>query len=388
MKKPTVKPARPYFSSGPCVKIPGWSVDTLKDALIHRSHRATAGIERIRDVTEKTRQILGIPDTYDIAIIMGGDTGAMEAAMWNLLGARTVDVLSWDVFGDMWVYDIADQLKISHRLLRAPYGHLPSLDDINWDHDVVFTWNGTTAGAKVPDAPWINPNRKGLTICDAVSHAFAGPLPWDHLDVTTFSWQKGLGAEGGHGMLVLSPRAMERLRHYTPVWPIPRLLRLKIHDVIVEGAFKGLTINTPSMLCVEDCLTSLNWITSIGGADALYARCDQNAACAEAWVKANPWIDYFVENPLHRSKTSIILAIVAPWFLELHEDDARLFIGRMGALIAEEEAGFEIINHKDAPPTFRIWCGPTVEVRDIKALLPWLTWAYEKLSSEHHAGLY
>ncbi len=375
--KPLVRPQNPRFSSGPCAKRPGWSLAALEGALLGRSHRAKAGRAKIDEVVNRSRALLGIPAEYRIAIVPGSDTGAIEMAMWSLLGQRGVDVLSWESFGEGWATDIAKQLKLSDlRLMRAPYGELPALAEVDTDRDVVFTWNGTTSGVCVPHGEWIKRDRQGLTLCDATSAAFAMDLPWDKLDVVTWSWQKALGGEAAHGMLVLSPRAIARLESYTPPWPLPKVFRLTSKGKFAEGIFKGETINTPSLLAIEDAIDGLKWAEAAGGRKALVARAKSNLAAIAAWVERTPWIDFLAQDPANRSWTSVCLKLVDGWFQGLPPEAQRAAVKRLEALVEAEGAGYDIAGHRDAPPGLRIWCGSTVERGDVEALLPWLDWAY------------
>ena len=380
MSKPTTKPNNPRFSSGPCAKRPGWTVAAL-DALVGRSHRSKPGKERIQQVLDKSRQILGMPDDYRIAIVPASDTGAVELALWSLLGARGIDVLAWESFGEGWVTDILKQLKLSDvRTLRADYGHLPDLNQVSWDRDVVFTWNGTTAGVKVPNGDWIADDRQGLAIADATSAVFAMDLPWSKLDVVTWSWQKVLGGEGAHGMLVLSPRAIARLESYRPPWPMPKLFRLTKDGKFQESIFQGDTINTPSMLCVEDALDGLLWAQRIGGLQRLIARSQANLAVLETWVARTPWAEFLAVDPATRSNTSVCLIFTAPWFQALDLEAQTAVAKRMAALLDAEGVAYDAAFYRDAPPGLRIWCGSTVESADVAALLPWLDWAFAEVS--------
>ncbi len=384
--KPTTRPARPLFSSGPCAKRPGWAPEVLSDALIGRSHRSKPGKAKLASALSRTRSILGIPDDYHIGIVPASDTGAVELALWNLLGPRPVDMLAWESFGAGWITDVVKQLRLQDvRTMTADYGHIVDLSAVDTDHDVVFTWNGTTSGVRVPDGDWIKADRKGLTICDATSAAFAQYLPWDKLDVTTFSWQKVLGGEAAHGVLILSPRAVERLESYSPPWPLPKIFRIKKQGTLDKAIFEGATINTPSMLCVEDYLDALQWAEGVGGLDALIRRADGNLALMEEWVARTDWVDFLAVDPATRSNTSICLKIVDPWFLAL-PDDARASIPKqIAALLDKEGAAYDIEGYRDAPPGLRIWCGATVESSDIKALLPWLDWAYATVKAQARA---
>ena len=375
--KPNTRPANPCFSSGPCAKRPGWTVAALNGALLGRSHRAKLGKAKLQDVVTRSRNILGMPQNWRVGIVPASDTGAVEMALWSLLGARGVDVLAWESFGEGWATDIAKQLKLKDaRLLQAPYGELPDLGAVDWDHDVVFTWNGTTSGARVPNGDWIKPDRKGLAICDATSAVFAMDLPWDRLDVVTWSWQKVLGGEAAHGMLALSPRAVERLESYTPPWPLPKIFRMTSKGKLIAGIFEGETINTPSLLAVEDAIDGLKWAESLGGLPALKARSEGNLAAIAHWVERTPWIDFLVADPAIRSCTSVCLKITDDWFARLTDDAQRAQVKRLEALLEAEGVAYDVADHRDALPGLRIWCGATVETRDVEALLPWLDWAY------------
>ena len=375
--KPAHKPRNPRFSSGPCPKRPGWSPDALAGAFIGRSHRSAAGRARLAAVIERSRALLRAPDDYRIGIVPASDTGAMEIALWSLLGARGVDMLAWESFGAVWVDDATRQLRLDDlRVLRAAYGELPDLSRVDCDRDVVFTWNGTTSGVVVPDGDWIAPDRGGLTISDATSAVFAMDLPWDRLDVVTWSWQKAMGGEAAHGMLALSPRAVERLESHTPPWPLPKLFRLAGEGGLDEAIFRGDTINTPSMLCVEDALDGLAWGEGIGGLDALTARARANLEAVSDWVAAAGWVDFLVRDPAIRSCTSICLAIVDPWFHALDGAAQAAVPRRIEALLEAEDVAYDVNGYRLAPPGLRIWGGPTVERSDVEALCPWLDWAY------------
>lgn len=380
-EKPSVRPANPCFSSGPCAKRPGWKLENLSGAALGRSHRAKAGKDKLRLAIELTREILQVPPDHRIGITPASDTGAVEMALWSLLGARGVDVAAWESFGADWANDVTKQLKLaSARVLRAPYGELPDISQLDFDNDVIFAWNGTTSGVRVPDASFIPADRKGLTICDATSAAFAQALDFAKLDVVTFSWQKVLGGEAAHGMLILSPRAVERLEAHAPPWPLPKIFRLTKDGKLNEGVFKGETINTPSLLCVEDYLDALNWAKALGGLDALIARCDANAEAVAAWVARTPWIDFLARNPATRSNTSLCLA-----FADQNTPNEQLaaLAEDMAAMIEAEGAAFDFGAYRDAPPGFRIWCGATVETSDVEALTPWLDWAWAEASARN-----
>jgi phosphoserine aminotransferase len=359
------------------VKRPGWTLDALADAFIGRSHRAKDGLAKLGEVIDLSRAVLGVPDSHRIAIVPGSDTGAVEMALWTLLGERGVDCLAWETFGGNWVTDVDSVLKLAGaRVLKAPFGSLPDLSAVDWSHDVVFTWNGTTSGVRVPDGDWIPDDRAGLSICDATSAAFAMELPWHKLDVTTWSWQKVLGGEAAHGMIVLGPRAVERLQRHTPSWPVPKVFRLMNKGRLTEDLFAGNTINTPSMLCVEDQIDALRWAQSIGGLPALMARSRASSAVLERWVAATDWVDFLAERTDTRSSTSVCLKIVDPWFSALPLAEGWALIQRMCALLEQEGAAFDIAAYRDAPPGLRIWCGATVDAADVEALTPWLDWAW------------
>jgi phosphoserine aminotransferase len=374
---PAVRPANAHFSSGPCAKRPGWSPVVLADAALGRSHRAKVGKSKLKLAIDLTREVLGVPSEYRIGITPGSDTGAVEMALWSLLGARGVDVLAWESFGEGWVTDVIKQLKLKDaRTLKAPYGELPDLTQANFDQDVVFTWNGTTSGVRVPNADWIAADRKGLTICDATSAAFAQDLDWAKLDVATFSWQKALGGEAAHGMIVLSPRAVERLQTYTPAWPLPKVFRLTKGGKLIEGVFEGETINTPSMLCVEDYLDALRWAKSLGGRAALFARADANAKAVSDWVERTPWVDFLARVPATRSNTSVCLKVVDPSIAALPADGQAAFAKGLASFLEREGVAFDIGSYRDASAGLRIWCGATVETADVEALTQWLDYAF------------
>lgn len=382
-QKPSTTPREASFSSGPCPKRPGWSLDALERALLGRSHRSKPGKAKLAEAIARTRAVLGVPADYLIGIVAGSDTGAVEMALWNLLGERGVDVLAWESFGRDWVTDVVDVLQVDNaRTLLADYGALPELGDVDFARDVVFVWNGTTSGVKLPDAEWIPDDRDGLTICDATSAAFAMELPWPKLDVITFSWQKVLGGEGAHGMLILSPRAVARLENYTPPRPLPKLFRLTKKGQLDQAIFNGATINTPSLLCVEDYLDALSWAEEIGGLDTLIARSSANLAAIERWVAHTEWVAFLAEDPAHRSNTSICLTFCAPQVVALESDAQAAFAKRIVALLDDEAVAFDIGAYRSAPPGLRIWGGATVETSDIDALLPWIEWAYDKALTE------
>ena len=382
MTKPAERPTRPHFSSGPCAKRPGWTPQALSQAVVGRSHRSKPGKAKLEQAIERTRKILGIPADYRIGIVPASDTGAVEMAMWSMLGPKPVDVLVWESFGGDWATDITKQLKLPNvRVLKAGYGDLPDLSQVNQAHDVIFTWNGTTSGVRVPDGSWISDNREGITFCDATSAAFAQDLPWAKLDVTTFSWQKALGGEAAHGMLVLSPRAVARLESYKPTWPLPKIFRMTKDGKINEGIFKGETINTPSMLCVEDYLDALTWAESTGGLKALMARADENLHVIDRWTKSAGWADFLARDPKSRSNTSVCLKIVDPWFTAKDADGQAAAAKKIADLLDKEGVAYDIAAYRDAPPGLRIWAGATVENADMKALLPWLDWAWAQVKA-------
>ena len=375
--KPALRPRVPFFSSGPCAKRPGWNLQVLKDALIGRSHRSKPGKAKLKRAIDLTREILQVPAGYRIGIVPASDTGAVEMALWTMLGARGVDVLAWESFGEGWVTDVTKQLKLKDvRVLQAPYGELPDLRQVDFAHDVIFAWNGTTSGVRVPNGDWIKADRAGLTICDATSAAFAMALPFDKLDVVTFSWQKVLGGEAAHGMLILSPRAVERLVTYKPSWPLPKIFRMTKGGKLNEAIFEGETINTPSMLCVEDYLDALAWAKSVGGLPALMQRADGNLARLAAWVERTSWAAFLAKNPATRSNTSVCIGIADPAVAALAPDAQAAFIKAMATALEKENAAFDVAGHRDAPPHIRIWAGATVEGADLDALFPWLDWAF------------
>ncbi|MFE0016921.1 phosphoserine transaminase [Mesorhizobium sp. NPDC059054] len=377
LPKPDVRPANPNFSSGPCAKRPGWSVEALKNAALGRSHRAKIGKVKLADAIDLTREILQVPADYRIGIVPASDTGAVEMALWSLLGERGVDMVAWESFGAGWITDVVKQLRLEDaRKFEAPYGELPDLTKIDFDRDVVFTWNGTTSGVRVPNGDFIPADRKGLTICDATSAAFAQRLDFAKLDVVTFSWQKALGGEGAHGMLILSPRAVERLETCKPAWPLPKIFRLTSGGKLIEGIFKGETINTPSMLCVEDYLDALNWAKGLGGLDALIARADANFAALDAFVQKSAWLSNLAVVPETRSNTSICLSIVDPDVTALDADGQAAFAKGIVSVLDKEGVAFDIGHYRDAPPGLRIWAGATVETADLVSLTAWLDWAF------------
>ncbi len=380
IKKPTTKPKNPNFSSGPCAKRPGWNIQNLKTDSLGRSHRAKLPKQRLAEVINLSKQLLNIPSDYKVGIIAGSDTGAIESAMWSLLGKTGVEVLAWESFGSDWVKDIKEQLKIKNLTIhQSDYGDLPDLQKINFDNDIVFNWNGTTSGVCLPNADWISDNRKGLTICDATSAVFAMDMDWHKLDVITWSWQKVLGGEAAHGMIALSPKALERLSEYQPTWPIPKIFRLANNMKVIEGIFKGETINTPSMLCVEDAIDALNWIQSIGGSKGSIDKSQSNLQVVKTWVESKDWIDFLAKDSSTLSSTSICLKIKDPWFLGLSVDQQQLKIKEINSLLDKEQVAFDINAYRTAPPGFRIWGGATVESSDIETLLPWIEWGYQSI---------
>jgi len=376
---PSVRPRVPHFSSGPCAKRPGWNLQNLSRAFLGRSHRAKAGKAKLKQAIDLTREVLHVPADYRIGIVPASDTGAIEMALWSLLGPQPVTMLAWESFGEGWVNDVAKELKLKNvAVLRAPYGELPDLTAIDPASDIVFTWNGTTSGTRVPNADWIAADRTGLTICDATSAAFAQALDWGKLDAATFSWQKALGGEAAHGMLILSPRAVARLETYKPPWPLPKIFRMTKAGKLNEAIFVGETINTPSMLCVEDYLDALQWAKSIGGLKALQARADANAKTIADWVARTPWIDFLTRDPALRSNTSVCLKVVDPAVSRLGAEAQAGFVKGIAATLEKEGIAYDINAYRDAPPGLRIWCGSTVERSDVEALTLWLDWAYAK----------
>jgi phosphoserine aminotransferase len=383
LERPATRPQNPFFSSGPCAKRPGWSLDNLKNALLGRSHRSAAGKARLKLAIDRTRALLKLPDDYLVAIVPGSDTGAVEMALWSLLGPRGVDVLAWEAFGKDWVVDVVKQLKLGDvRVMEAAYGQLPDLANVDFSRDIIFTWNGTTSGVRVPNADWIAADRQGLTICDATSGIFAQRLAWAKLDVITYSWQKVLGGEAAHGMLILSPRAVERLESHAPNWPVPKIFRLTKGGKLNREIFEGATINTPSMLCAEDYLDTLAWAESIGGLDALIARSDRNAQAVTDWVERTPWVDFLASVPETRSNTSVCLRVADAEISSRSLEEQAAFAGKIVKLLEKEGVAYDIGAYRDAPPGLRLWCGATVETSNIEALLPWLDWAFATLRKE------
>ncbi len=380
--KPTTKPANNCFSSGPCAKRPNWSLDALKDAALGRSHRAKLGKNKLAEVIDRSKKILGMPDNYLLGIVPASDTGAIEMALWSLLGARGVDVLAWESFGSGWGADCKNQLKLTDlNIYKADYGKLPDLSKVDWKRDVVFTWNGTTSGVRVPNGDWIPANREGLAICDATSAVFAMDMPWDKLDVVTWSWQKVLGGEAAHGMIALSPRAVERLTSYTPAWPLPKIFQMTKAGKLIDGIFKGETINTPSMLCVEDQIDALKWSESVGGIKGLIKRSESNLAAIAAWMEKSSWAAFLAEDAKTRSCTSICLKIKDAWFTSLSADAQAETAKKIASILEKEGVAYDIGAYRDAPAGLRIWGGATVETSDINALLPWLDWAYAEVKN-------
>ncbi|HEX9771669.1 MAG TPA: phosphoserine transaminase [Kiloniellales bacterium] len=387
LKPPQARPGNPCFSSGPCAKRPGWSPDVLSGALVGRSHRAPAGQAKLAAVIDRSRRVLGMPDDYRLAIVPASDTGAVELALWSLLGPRGVDVLAWESFGGGWANDVVNQLRLTDvRVLEAGYGSLPDLARVDPRRDVVFTWNGTTSGVRVPDGDWIAEHRDGLTLCDATSAVFAMDLPWPRLDAVTWSWQKALGGEGAHGMLALSPRAVERLETYRPAWPLPKIFRLTQDGKLNEAIFRGQTINTPSLLCVEDGLDGLAWAERCGGLPALVRHAEENLDLVAGWVAESDWAAFLAVEPATRSCTSICLKVVDPWFESLGEAAQRAAVKALAGLLEREGVGYDLASHRDAPPGLRLWGGATVAKDDLAALLPWLDWAYATVRSERQAA--
>ncbi|MBT6134328.1 MAG: phosphoserine transaminase [Kordiimonadaceae bacterium] len=382
---PEKKPASPLFSSGPCAKRPGWKIENLKNAPLGRSHRSAIGKSRLKEAIDKTFEILNLPEGYLVGIVPGSDTGAIEMALWSLLGARGVDMLAWESFGSGWVMDVTKQLKLDDvRTIEAPYGKLPDLSRVDPGRDVVFTWNGTTSGVKVPNGDWISDKRAGLTICDATSAAFAMDLPWKKLDVTTYSWQKVMGGEGAHGMIILSPRAIERLESYKPPWPLPKIFRLTKNGKLISSIFNGATINTPSMLCVEDYIDTLNWGLDVGGIKGLIGRSEDNLAVIKSWVDRTDWIEFLAEVPSTISNTSVCLKITADWFENLDAGEKTIVSKKLAQLLDAKDVAYDISSYRDAPAGLRIWTGSTIETADLVDLIPWLDWAY----AEIHASYY
>ncbi|HEY9217246.1 MAG TPA: phosphoserine transaminase [Phenylobacterium sp.] len=380
--KPAMRPARPEFSSGPCAKRPGWTPENLRAAVLGRSHRSKLGKARLKEAIDRTRQVLEVPDDFLIGIVPGSDTGAVEMALWSMLGARPVQLLAFESFGKDWVTDVVKQLKLPAEVLEAPYGELPDLTKVRPDADLVFTWNGTTSGVRVPNADFIAADREGIVICDATSAAFAQALDWTKLDVVTFSWQKALGGEGAHGVLILGPRAVARLESYTPAWPMPKLFRMTKSGKVSLDIFEGATINTPSMLAVEDAVDALKWAASIGGLPEMQRRADANLAALAAWVQRTGWVSFLAEDPATISNTSVCLKIIDQRVAGLPDAAQQDFIKKLAGALEKEGVAYDIAGYRDAPAGLRIWCGATVEVSDVEALTPWLDWAFEATLSE------
>jgi len=378
VNRPAVRPARPFFSSGPCAKRPGWTPEALNKALVGRSHRSKPGKAKLKDAIERTKKLLGIPANYKVGIVPASDTGAMEMAMWSLLGPMDVDIFAWESFGEDWVTDTVKQLKLKANVHKAAYGELPELKTAK-NRDVVFLWNGTTSGVKVPNGDWIPADRDGITICDATSAAFAMELPWDKLDVTTFSWQKVLGGEAAHGMLVLSPNAVTRLESYTPHWPLPKIFRMTKGGKLVDGIFEGETINTPSMLAVEDYLDALTWAESVGGLKGLIKRSNDNLAVLDAWTKKCGWAGFLAKDTASRSNTSVCIKITDPWFASLSDEAKAEAAKKIASVLEKEGVALDIAGYRSAPPGLRIWCGATVDKANLEALTPWLDWAWAQV---------
>jgi len=380
--KPAMRPARPEFSSGPCAKRPGWAPENLQNAVLGRSHRSKPGKARLKEAIDRTREVLEVPDDFLIGIVPGSDTGAVEMAMWSMLGARPVQLLAFESFGKDWVTDVVKQLKLEAEVLDAPYGELPDVRKVRPDADLVFTWNGTTSGVRVPNADFISADREGVVICDATSAAFAQALDWAKLDVVTFSWQKALGGEAAHGVLILSPRAVARLESYSPPWPMPKLFRMTKGGKVTLDLFEGATINTPSMLAVEDALDALKWAASIGGLTEMQRRADANLGVLESWVQKTGWVSFLAEDPAIRSNTSVCLKVIDPRVTSLSEDAQADFAKKLAAALEKEGVALDVGGYRDAPPGLRIWCGATVDSSDLDALTPWLDWAFAATISE------
>ena len=378
--KPTLRPERPFFSSGPTAKFPGWSLDTLKTESLGRSHRSSVGKARLKYAIDLSRELLGVPDDYLVGIMPGSDTGALECAMWTMLGAGPATVAAWESFGNVWIQDAVKQLKLPDlQVLDAPYGEIPDLNSIPQDNDVVFTWNGTTSGARIPNTDWLAPDRKGITINDATSAVFAQEMDWAKLDATTYSWQKVMGSEAQHGMLILSPKAVERIESYDPEWPLPKLFRLKKGGKINTGIFEGATINTPSMLATEDYIAALEWGKSIGGLPALIERANANAKVLTDWIETTPYVRNMVDDPAKRTNTGVCFVFQGEWFDSLPEDEQAAVPGKIYKMLEAEGVGYDFNGYRDAPPSLRIWCGGTVESEDIARLIPWIEWAFAEL---------
>ncbi len=378
--KPTLRPERPFFSSGPTAKFPGWSLDTLKTESLGRSHRSSVGKARLKYAIDLSRELLGVPDDYLVGIMPGSDTGALECAMWTMLGAGPATVAAWESFGNMWIQDAVKQLKLPDlQVLDAPYGEIPDLNSIPQENDVVFTWNGTTSGARIPNTDWLASDRKGITINDATSAVFAQEMDWAKLDATTYSWQKVMGSEAQHGMLILSPKAVERIESYDPEWPLPKLFRLKKGGKLNTAIFEGATINTPSMLATEDYIAALEWAKSIGGLPAMIERANANAKVLTDWIEATPYVRNMVDDPAKRTNTGVCFVFQGEWFDSLPEDEQAAVPGKIYKMLEAEGVGYDFNGYRDAPPSLRIWCGGTVESEDIARLIPWIEWAFAEL---------
>ncbi|WP_340645000.1 phosphoserine transaminase [Phenylobacterium sp.] len=386
LAKPAMRPARPEFSSGPCAKRPGWNPQNLQNAVLGRSHRSKLGKARLKDAIDRTRQVLQVPDDYLIGIVAGSDTGAVEMALWSMLGPKPIQLLAFESFGKDWVTDVVKQLKLPAEVLEAPYGELPDLTKVRKDADLVFTWNGTTSGVRVPNADFIAADREGITICDATSAAFAQDLDWAKLDVVTFSWQKALGGEGAHGVLILGPRAVARLESHTPAWPMPKLFRMTKGGKVSLDIFEGATINTPSMLCVEDAIDALKWGEAIGGLTEMQRRADANLGALAEWVAKTPWVEFLAADPATRSNTSVCLKVVDPAVTALSDDAQADFAKKLAAILEKEGVALDIGGYRDAPAGLRIWCGATVDTSDLEALTPWLDWAFASTSADLQAA--
>ena len=380
--KPALKPERPFFSSGPTAKFPGWSLDKLQTESLGRSHRSSVGKARLKYAIDLSRELLGVPDDYLVGIMPGSDTGALECAMWTMLGAGPATVAAWESFGNVWIQDAVKQLKLPNlQVLDAPYGEIPDLNSIPQENDVVFTWNGTTSGAKIPNTDWLEPGRKGLAINDATSAVFAQEMDWAKLDATTYSWQKVMGSEAQHGMLILSPKAVQRIEEYDPEWPLPKLFRLKKGGKINAGIFEGATINTPSMLATEDYIEALEWAQAMGGRKAMFERADANAKIVKDWIEATPWLRNMVSDPAKQTNTGVCFVFQGDWYESLSDEDKAGVPKKIVKLLEERDVGYDFNGYRDAPPSLRIWCGGTVEQEDLKRLLPWIEWAYETVKN-------
>lgn len=380
--EPALKPERPFFSSGPTAKFPGWRLSDLKTEALGRSHRSATGKARLKYAIDLSRELLGVPDNYRVGIMPGSDTGALECAMWTMLGARPATVAAWESFGNVWIQDAAKQLKLPQlTTLDAPYGEIPDLARIPQGNDVVFTWNGTTSGARIPDTEWLDEGRPGITINDATSAIFAQEMDWPKLDATTYSWQKVMGGEAQHGMLILSPKAVERIESYDPDWPLPKLFRIKKGGKLNEGIFEGATINTPSLLATEDYILALEWAKALGGRKALFERADANAKIVTDWIETTPWLRNMVPDPAQRTNTGVCFVFQGEWYESLSDEEQANVPKRIAKMLEERDVGYDFNGYRDAPPSLRIWCGATVEQEDLKRLLPWIEWAYKRLQA-------